>query len=1087
MTMNLHKYISVFFILLVSFTNLNAQSFSRQRGVPFIKNFYSEDYKSHEQCFDVVQDKEGVMYFANFEAVLIFNGSEWFKIPTKSGMRVLDLDINLDGDVFVSGLYDFGFIKKDNYGRYFFNSLVDSTLKIDEIGEVFGVHCTQENVYFVSKNNLFIYKNNSVTTVKFENEAINSYNLDNDFFIFFKRDLTKEDLTENGLVKYENNKFTKIKDNSIAQIVDLVSILKINSTNEFLILTQNQGFFRLKNNEIQSIDNKLNIYFEQKSFTSAKKINDNNFVLGTSNEGIILIDNNLNVLQTIDKQSSLIDNAVNNLFLDYYNNVWVVTDNGISYIENTNSFSIISFQNLGFEGKINKIVKFENQIFLATDKGLFVFQNSEFKRVGSFDVACWDAFVYDKFILLATPEGLYYYYNNIIFETEIKDFVFCIEQSNYEKERFYIGHNSIISIIKIDNNKVVFLDKISGLNGNVIKIVSSKNENLYVEIPPGEILLVNSITKKIIKIHNSNGFISLHINKLDDEVFFSSEKGLFMQSPNSDTLIKYKIRENEHSSELWMYDFFEVKKDYFLFTDGSRKNLSKLVIDKSTFQIDKNIFFPISDFIIRCLVYDDTTFNILYGTNKGVLIQDLQQETNNKPFFPVLITKIVLLKNDSLYDITTFQNINLKSSENSVKFEFTAPYYSAFGNIKYRYFLNGFDRDTSDWISMNYKEYTNLPKGEYSFYLVAQDQFGNKIQPVILNFEVLTPIYVRWWMIIIYIVVLVALIKLFLDWQNSKATKEKEKLEEIIKERTSEIEKSKAEIEAQRDIEYRQRKEIMDSIHYAKRIQHAVLPSQEILEDIFKTNYFILFRPYEIVSGDFFWIKQMKNFIAVVAADCTGHGVPGAFMSMLGISFLNEIVTRRSLDSTGEVLDRLRVKVKTSLHQKGKQNEQKDGMDIAMYFIDLETLELQYSGAYNSLYIVRRKNLISDEIKNLDEKDKLKKYYEDESSDSEFGLIELKASRQPIGIHIREIDFVNQNMKLEKGDCIYSFSDGYQDQFGGSTGEKFNAKRFKKVLVNIQEKEMDEQKLLLEQNFIKWKGDLSQVDDVLIVGIKIDF
>ncbi|NJO92141.1 MAG: serine/threonine-protein phosphatase [Chloroflexia bacterium] len=219
-------------------------------------------------------------------------------------------------------------------------------------------------------------------------------------------------------------------------------------------------------------------------------------------------------------------------------------------------------------------------------------------------------------------------------------------------------------------------------------------------------------------------------------------------------------------------------------------------------------------------------------------------------------------------------------------------------------------------------------------------------------------------------------------------------------------------------------------------------------------------------------MKKLNNFVAVVAADCTGHGVPGAFMSMLGSSFLNEIVTRRSLDSAAQILNRLRAKVKKSLHQEGKEGEQKDGMDIALLIIDNETLELQYSGAYNPLYIIRPKIGVNILDENID-------------IDSRYELIHLKADRQPIGIHLSEKEFTNHRYQLKNGDSLYSFSDGYVDQFGGETGEKFKTKRFKELLMSVQGKSMQEQKTALEQAFVKWKRDLAQIDDVLVMGIKV--
>lgn len=249
--------------------------------------------------------------------------------------------------------------------------------------------------------------------------------------------------------------------------------------------------------------------------------------------------------------------------------------------------------------------------------------------------------------------------------------------------------------------------------------------------------------------------------------------------------------------------------------------------------------------------------------------------------------------------------------------------------------------------------------------------------------------------------------------------------------------------------------DILASISYAQRIQQAVLPPIQFLEEILP-EHFVLYKPRDIVSGDFYWIKKVKNFVIVIASDCTGHGVPGAFMSMQGISFLNEIVTRSRFDSAGEILNRLRKKVKTSLRQTGEKGEQKDGMDVALCIIDLESKNLEFAGAYNPLYII-----------------------------CESELIQIKEVRQPVGIHLYEQDFTTQHLELSEGDALYLFSDGYVDQMGGELNKKFMSKNFKKLLLNIHLKSMKEQKEILENTINTWMKDQEQIDDILVSGFRI--
>jgi CheY-like chemotaxis protein len=296
---------------------------------------------------------------------------------------------------------------------------------------------------------------------------------------------------------------------------------------------------------------------------------------------------------------------------------------------------------------------------------------------------------------------------------------------------------------------------------------------------------------------------------------------------------------------------------------------------------------------------------------------------------------------------------------------------------------------------------------------------------------------------------------------NYKQLRAKKKAYTMLEQSNLQITEQKKEIEQQRDIVTNQKKKITDSIFYAQRIQNAVLPPASKLEKLFP-EHFILFRPRDIVSGDFYWMTEKDGIVIVAAADCTGHGVPGAFMSMLGVAFLNEIVNKmtfnkhiRSLNAN-EVLNQLRENVINSLHQSGKSTENKDGMDIALCIIDFENKQMQFAGAHNPLYIIRKGE-----------------------------LKQIEADTMPIGIYkSADRSFTNHEIALEKDDLIYIFSDGYYDQLGGEKGFKIFSTNFRKYLVEIHQQSMPEQKRLLEEYYDNWKGNREQVDDVLIIGFK---
>jgi len=306
-----------------------------------------------------------------------------------------------------------------------------------------------------------------------------------------------------------------------------------------------------------------------------------------------------------------------------------------------------------------------------------------------------------------------------------------------------------------------------------------------------------------------------------------------------------------------------------------------------------------------------------------------------------------------------------------------------------------------------------------------------------------------------------------LEQKVSKRTRE-------ISEQKEEIESQRDEIEAQRDLLFEQKKEITDSIGYAQRIQAAILPHKTYLDQVIH-DYFVLFKPRDIVSGDFYWIKEVDSSIVIVVADCTGHGVPGAFMSMLGITLLNELIVSGNIDQPGEILGQLRSKVKTMLVQEGNIRDQKDGMDMAIGVIDKVKMELQFAGAYNPLYLIRDMERLTGSEPGI----------KTTVNGGSGVLFELKGDKQPIGIHWEEKDFSTRKIRLKEKDAVYVFSDGYIDQYGGDQRKKFKTRKFKELLLSIHSEPMKIQKTQIEETFEKWRGNIEQIDDVCVIGVRV--
>ena len=270
--------------------------------------------------------------------------------------------------------------------------------------------------------------------------------------------------------------------------------------------------------------------------------------------------------------------------------------------------------------------------------------------------------------------------------------------------------------------------------------------------------------------------------------------------------------------------------------------------------------------------------------------------------------------------------------------------------------------------------------------------------------------------------------------------------------------RSEEKIRKQHLLVLEQKKAITDSISYARRIQKAVLPSPAYIDHIL-SDYFTIFRPKDIISGDFYWVREINHSIVVIVADATGHGVPGALMGMLGITLLNEQFRTFGIREPNVILGHLRNKVKEILAQEGTGKDQKDGMDMAIVIIDPEKKELQFAGADRPLYLIRKTE--------------------------DYELIAIKGDKQPLGVHWEETEFTNHVIKVGENDALYLFSDGFVDQYGGEKRKKFKSRRLKKLLLSVQSESMQNQRKLIEEAFDKWRGSCEQIDDVCVFGLKL--
>jgi ligand-binding sensor domain-containing protein/serine phosphatase RsbU (regulator of sigma subunit) len=463
--------------------------------------------------------------------------------------------------------------------------------------------------------------------------------------------------------------------------------------------------------------------------------------------------------------------------------------------------------------------------------------------------------------------------------------------------------------------------------------------------------------------------------------------------------------------------------------------------------------------------YMDVDGKLWIGTIDGVTIYNPDFEDKNTIAPQTQITNIRLFLES--VDLTKYAdsikdglpvNLVLPYDKNHLTFDFVGISQTIPDKVRYRFMLQNFD---ADWLPEG-KEisttYSNLPPGKYTFLLKASNNDGvwNET-PASFSFEIVPPFWKRPWFYIISIVIGLSIIYAFVKTREQRLQKSRQRLKEEVANRTRELQEEKEKLQVAYSEIDEKNKDITDSIHYAKRIQQAILPSDSGVKQLLPDS-FIFYKPKDIVSGDFYWMEQWGPQTLIAAVDCTGHGVPGAFMSIVAHNILTQAVNVLGLSKPALILNETNTQLTKKLNQNSEEATVRDGMDIALCAINYKKSTMEFAGANNPLWLIRNGQ-----------------------------VIEINGDKFPIGAFVGEElqRFTNHEWEIQKGDCIYIFTDGFADQFGGPKGKKFKYKQFQELLLRICQLPMSEQKEILEKVNEEWQGSLEQVDDVLIIGIRI--
>ncbi len=447
---------------------------------------------------------------------------------------------------------------------------------------------------------------------------------------------------------------------------------------------------------------------------------------------------------------------------------------------------------------------------------------------------------------------------------------------------------------------------------------------------------------------------------------------------------------------------------------------------------------------------------LLIGTSKGLLVyhEDKDKKIESQPFTIISqlllnktsidwTTKDAIMKSNS----TVPESVNLTYLDNHLTFIYKGISFSAPEEVRFQYMLEGFDDDWSPLTGHSEITYSNIPAGDYVFKVKARNIDGVWDEtPEEISIHISPPFWETWTFRIFVILLLSLLVFALFKLRLKKLQKAKTLLEDKVTERTHELKNAFFQIEEKN-------LEITDSISYALRIQRAILPPLSDFDKLM-SDQFVLYKPKDIVAGDFYWFNEIEGKYLFAVGDCTGHGVPGAMVSVVCVGALNRSIREFGLSKPSDILDKTRELVLETFEK--SEEDVKDGMDISLCSWDERTGELEFSGANNNLYLVKGSE-----------------------------ISEIKADKQPIGKYEYAKPFVNHAMKLEKDTCVYIFSDGFADQFGGEKGKKMKYKAFRELLVQNMALPMSVQLKELDEKFDNWKGEFEQVDDVCVIGVRV--
>jgi ligand-binding sensor domain-containing protein/serine phosphatase RsbU (regulator of sigma subunit) len=1036
----------------------------------FFTTFTDAEGLANNNVFSILEDKTGNLWFGTSGGASKYDGKFFTTYTNKQGIANNTVNSILEDK---SGNLWFGTEEgASRYdGKYFTTFTKKEGLASNTVNNI--LKDKKGNLWFGTNEGLSRYNgksfSNFTTKQGLSNNIITAIREDKRGNIWIA--------TENsGVSKYDGNTFTNYteKEGLISNIVRCI------------FEDKGGNFWFGSKGGISKFDGKFFTNYSQKDGLTINAVlsilqdKSENLWFGTRSGGINRFDGK--IFTNYTEEEGLTDQRVRSIYKDKYDNLWFGTENGVSKYDGK------YFNNLTDKNSIGKSVlgsiledKSGNIWFATLGNGVIKYDGKSYfnfnQNNGLISNVVW-SILEDKSgnIWFGTDGGISKYdgtsYTNYTFKQGL---VNNRVRSIYEDKSGNIWIGTLLGVSKYDGKTFTNFNEDSGLANNTVRsILQDKSGNLWFGTEGGASRYNGNY---FINFTEKNGLSNNAVfSMLEDKIgnlWFGTRFGLNKLTPTKLTEIINKIKTKTLTEQDIIFKNYSYSEGFLGIGVFAGKTMHQA--KDGTIWIGTNdrltAYHPegdVTDTVIPNIqltsieIFNETInwFNLLHPVAPGSLIKEPSMRTKDTT---VILGNGVSFTGFNFDGITKWyslpENLSLAYNNNYLTFNFIGITMGQSKKVKYQYKLEGLDENWSALTNKTSATYGNLTHGTYTFKVKAMNSEGYWSKPYQYSFIIHPPFWQLWWFRNLIIVVILVLGYSLYRWRTATLRRDKEVLEQIVEERTAEVQNQKQLIE-------QKHKEITDSINYAERIQRSLLASKKILDENLK-DYFIVFKPKDIVSGDFYWAAKLSNNnFAIVTADSTGHGVPGAIMSILNISCLEKSVEVEKLTTPDEILNHTRTKIIETLKNDGSLEGGKDGMDGSLLSFDFKTNILQCAAANSSTWIVRTSS--SSEVNNKPE------------------LIEIKADRFPIGKHDRDdTSFTLHTLNIQKGDVIYTLTDGFPDQFGGLKGKKFKHKHLKELLLEIAHEPMQTQQQKLNAAFESWKSNLEQVDDVTLIGIKI--